>query len=338
MDRIIQEEWPKLKAKGAVVVFRGEKVTGGRPTGRKAIVVGVKKKLPLSLLSKEQVIPRKIRGIKTDVLERDIPMALGAIPKLQEADPERVRKHRPAFGGISVGHPEITAGTLGGMVWQDGASFGITNWHVGNMNDGQFGDPMWQPGKVDGGSPEDILGPIYLKPEVEIGGFPLPSECPWFKAVARAFNALGRLIGSRTYLLPVKMQAANLVDMCLIGPLELGLDKDIIPLIYEIGTVNTRNWVEAVVGMSVEKSGRTSAVLEGEVQAVGASVTVGLGGILFADFHDQLLTSPFSEPGDSGSLVLERNTYRVVGLLFAGSDQMAIANRWANVKEIGRLD
>jgi hypothetical protein len=49
-----------------------------------------------------------------------------------------------------------------------------------------------------------------------------------------------------------------------------------------------------------------------------------------AQFRDQLLAGPMSQGGDSGSAVLD-NDRKIVGLLFAGSDQTTIINRIQNV-------
>jgi len=45
-----------------------------------------------------------------------------------------------------------------------------------------------------------------------------------------------------------------------------------------------------------------------------------------ARFEDQLVTTPISEPGDSGSVVVDRDSLLAVGLLFAGSNQATILN------------
>ena len=51
-------------------------------------------------------------------------------------------------------------------------------------------------------------------------------------------------------------------------------------------------------------------------------------------FDRQLVFSHMSEPGDSGSLILEKATNKAVGLLFAGSNQVTIANRIQDVMEL----
>jgi len=47
-------------------------------------------------------------------------------------------------------------------------------------------------------------------------------------------------------------------------------------------------------------------------------------------FIHQIMTTPMVEGGDSGSLLLDMDKY-AVGLVFAGSDQVSLANRIENV-------
>ena len=82
--------------------------------------------------------------------------------------------------------------------------------------------------------------------------------------------------------------------------------------------------VEAVPGMSVVKTGRTTRHTQGRVRAVNVNnflVDVGVG---VARFDGQIIIEtaappqPFSRPGDSGSLIVD-DQGRPVALLFAGS-------------------
>ena len=56
-----------------------------------------------------------------------------------------------------------------------------------------------------------------------------------------------------------------------------------------------------------------------------ATVTV-MYGAQEARFEEQLVTTPMSEPGDSGSVVVDADSLLAIGLLFAGSDQATILN------------
>jgi hypothetical protein len=118
----------------------------------KAIVVLVQNKMPLSALSVEDIIPEKIRDIQTDVIE------VGEIRVLppQQVDPKG--RFRPAPGGVSLGHEDITAGTFGAVVRINGSNerMILSNNHVlAKSNLAEIGDTILQPGAYDGGDPDE---------------------------------------------------------------------------------------------------------------------------------------------------------------------------------------
>ncbi len=82
----------------------------------------------------------------------------------------------------------------------------------------------------------------------------------------------------------------------------------------------------AVVNMKVKKCGRTTEATNGTVRSTNATVRVS--GYPGGDriFTDQILMTAMSQPGDSGSIVLDDNN-EAVGLLFAGGDSDTIANK-----------
>jgi len=82
--------------------------------------------------------------------------------------------------------------------------------------------------------------------------------------------------------------------------------------------------------MVVHKFGRTTSYTVGIVTDVRATMRVGYEG-QSVDFADQIIiksltSAPFSDKGDSGSLILNRQGNEAVGLLFAGSNTHTIAN------------
>ena len=81
---------------------------------------------------------------------------------------------------------------------------------------------------------------------------------------------------------------------------------------------------KAKLGMSIQKSGRTTGYTTGKVKDISASVKVNYDNQV-ALFRNQILTTNMSQGGDSGSLVLDMKQ-RAVGLLFAGSEQVTILN------------
>ena len=84
--------------------------------------------------------------------------------------------------------------------------------------------------------------------------------------------------------------------------------------------------------MTVIKSGRTTGLTEAKIRAIDSTVRVKLDNVREAVFTEQIVTDSFSEGGDSGSLVLDKEN-RAVGLLFAGSDKATICNKISNVME-----
>jgi hypothetical protein len=106
--------------------------------------------------------------------------------------------------------------------------------------------------------------------------------------------------------------------------------------ILEIGTIGATP-IAASVGQAVKKSGRTTGLTRSSVSALNATVNVGYsdecgGGSFTKQFTGQIIVSNngsrFLNSGDSGSLMVQDVTTnpRPVGLLFAGSSSVAIAN------------
>jgi hypothetical protein len=143
-----------FKYDNVVGVGAGFKTIGGKPTRNLGLVVFVEKKVPREGLLARGIVPEKIDGMKTDVVE------VGRIEALTFK-----RRYRPAFPGCSIGHYRITAGTFGCMV-QDKRTHAfkiLSNNHVlANVNAARIGDPILQPGRYDGGSyPRDMIARLY---------------------------------------------------------------------------------------------------------------------------------------------------------------------------------
>lgn len=106
--------------------------------------------------------------------------------------------------------------------------------------------------------------------------------------------------------------------------------------ILEIGPpANTT--AAAFVGQRVKKSGRTTGLTRSSVSSLNATVTVGYtdecaGNSFNVTYTGQILisnkASRFLNSGDSGSLMVEdaATNPRAVGLLYAGSSSIAVAN------------
>lgn len=313
-----------LKKRNVVLVYTGKKVVAGVETERMSIRVGVVRKVSEAQLATKDIIPKIIEGMQTDVFETE---EIKALAVGHEVD--RKSRIRPAPGGVSIGHPLITAGTLGMIVKKKGVNYILSNNHVlADCNDALPGDQTWQPGRHDGGRESDTIG--HLAAFVPIH-FINESSCPIANAIVKAFNALAGLLNRKTRLPNPVSALSNKVDCAISKPL---FDEDISQEILEIG--KPVGFGEAKVGDRVKKSGRTTKLTEGNVIAIDGAVNISYGEKV-AVFEDQIITSAMSEGGDSGSAVLNGKNI-AVGLLFAGSISLTIMNKISNVIEALHLD
>jgi PKD repeat protein len=235
-------------------------------------------------------IPRQLEGYDVEVV------VTGRIDATNYNNP--TTRERPAPNGFSVGHPDITAGTIGARV-KDGAGnvYILSNNHVlANSNAASIGDPALQPGPYDGGTAADQIGTLAAFQTIVMGG----SSNTMDAAIARV-NAADVLGATPT---------------------------------YAYGAPGTTP-VNASPNMAVKKFGRTTGLTTGTVAEVNVTVSVcyvprGMFSCAeAATFTGQIGISPgtFSAGGDSGSLIVTNNTSKSpVGLLFAGSSTRTLAN------------
>jgi hypothetical protein len=85
------------------------------------------------------------------------------------------------------------------------------------------------------------------------------------------------------------------------------------------------------LNLLVKKAGRTTQRTRGRISGVNASVRVNYGPSGVALFRNQIVivsltSAPFSQGGDSGSLIVTDAGAKPVSLLFAGSASHTIAN------------
>ncbi len=204
---------------------------------------------------------------------------------------------RPAPGGCSIGHVRSTAGTLGCLVRGGEGEFILSNNHVlAATNLGVRGDYIVQPGPADGGR--------------------VPED------------AIARLVD----YIPLDFSGENELDAAIARPLS---EELVTPEILEIG--EPRGKAEPELSAEVVKSGRTTGLTRGEIGVVEATIDV-LYGLKRVRFVGQcVVTTPkFSAGGDSGSVVLYPESKKVVGLLFAGSEEATVFTPIGTV--LSRLD
>ena len=139
-----------------VGVGKGTKIINAKDTDEPCLTVLVEKKLPKDQLSKQDLVPKMYKNIKTDIIE------VGEIKPLSLVD-----RIRPVIGGYSVGVETITAGTIGCVVYsgsgEDMKYYILSNNHVlANENKSPLGALIVQPGPIDGGiAPWDVIGMLY---------------------------------------------------------------------------------------------------------------------------------------------------------------------------------
>ena len=308
---VLRERKKELLAKKNVVaVGVGYKVKNGETTSILSIVCSVKRKVNTAELSKKDIIPKQIDGVLTDVIET------GPIKALVS----HTDRMRPAMGGISVGHPDITAGTLGVFMTIDDIDVIISNNHVlANCNEAEIGDSILQPGPYDGGKlSEDEIGVLADFLPVKFEGE--ESNCLTSQWLVGFLNFFMTLFKRNTRFKAVQSDQDNYIDMA-IGFAYPGLvSKEIL----EIGIPKGISATQPTVGMKVKKSGRTSGLTYSHVIQTDVTVKVGYGDSRMATFADQVMTGSLGEPGDSGSIILNEKTNEIVGLLFAGSDEVTL--------------
>jgi hypothetical protein len=332
-----------LARANVVGVAVGNKEDKTATEGEQAVVVLVERKLPLAALSAADVIPPTVDGVRTDVYEVGYLRAF-----LTPRD-----RHRPTIPcGVSIGHFAITAGTLGAIVTDrnTGEKLILSNNHVlANSNSAQIGDAIIQPGAADGGqNPADVVAHLHRFVPMAFIGDPEgpgdpggPGDPPTdpgepggcLPAAVNLINVLSSLFGSTQRVnvgapqvvasVPASSSAQvinNLVDCALGKPVDPNMFTG---QILDIGTVSGTK--AASLGQTVRKSGRTTNFTTGTVTLLNATVNVAYGSKT-ARFTGQIITTPMSQGGDSGSLIVDGTENAAVGLLFAGSPQATIFN------------
>jgi hypothetical protein len=212
---------------------------------------------------------------------------IGPVRALSSPGPADLRgRVRPLRPGLSVAHPAVTAGTLGGFVRvADGLAM-LSNNHVLAASDAaSVGDPVLQPGPADGGGEGDRV------------------------ATLTAFQRL-------------RAEGANLVDAA-VATLDAGVEASPgdLPGGPLTGPVMLRPDIDP--DEPVEKVGRTTGHTRGRITAVEVdAVAVQYDEAVFT-FDDQIEiegdAGGFSAGGDSGSVIWRSSDRAPLALLFAGS-------------------
>jgi hypothetical protein len=255
----------------------------------------------------QKAAPAAIDGIPTQVMLTD------RIVAMRSSSVSHTAKQTPPIqlgtsGGwrYDLANGYCCGGTLGSLIQVGSQKRILSNYHVfeadivsgGNNRVAQTGDYIIQPGLID-------------------------VSC----SASRAQNVATLVV---THSLP-----GSNVD-CSSATIISGMVRTD-GAILEIGTISSQT-VAAYVGQPVKKSGRTTGLSRSKVSALNGTVSVVYenecaGGTAFTKtFTGQIIvtnkSSKFLAGGDSGSLMVQDVTTnpKAVGLLFAGSSTLAVAN------------
>jgi len=217
------------------------------------------------------------------------------------AKPQLVTYARPLHIGLSVGHNDGGAGTLGAFVADaDGNECILSNNHVlALLGQAEIRDAVYQPGRPDQ-SPLRIQHMIARLSDATVLGKSVRNEAD--SAVAALVEGMDHSSNQIPTGLGYPMQGQMVVQPSDDDALLESLGKDEV----------------------VCKIGRTTGYTEGRVSAVALDnvpVRTSVGNILFDNVIEiswESQKNPFTRPGDSGSLVFAKSNLRAVGLHFAG--------------------
>lgn len=208
--------------------------------------------------------------------------------------------------GYDLANGYCCGGTLGSLIQINGTQYILSNYHVfesdivggGNNRVAATGDAIIQPGLIDAGcNAANAQNVAMLLKESSLPGSNVDAS------IAQASTGMVRTDGA----------------------------------ILEIGTISSST-AGASLKQAVKKSGRTTGLSRSTVTGLNATVSVAYDNECAGDaafsktFTGQIIInnkgSKFLAGGDSGSLMVEDvpTNPRAVGLLFAGSSTLAVAN------------
>ena len=270
------------------------------------IFAHVDKKLPLSELREEDIIPSFVDGLKTDVIESEM------------ATFDNTQKYRPVFGGISCADSNLGGGTLGVIVRDtiNRSLVGLICNHTGGvLYDPNYDIPTYgntalshiniiQPSTNDGGT---ITGDTLGAP---------------IRAIPTQFGEGGsNIVDASIFEIPVNLPKTDIQNIS-IGPF---------PIITSKGDYTT--------GTVIRKNGRTTDLQEGTIIDTDVDVVVGFYDSV-AYYTGQIMSDISSEPGDSGSVIVTRELgeWKLVGLHMASTTEYSFANHMIDIAELLEIE
>jgi hypothetical protein len=244
----------------------------------------------LTAQAKGEVDVRIVGRIDKRVKSR--PRVHRPIPARSSVLPWYQRNTRPLLIGASVGHVDVTAGTIGAFVKRGATTCLLSNNHVlANEDRGRAGDRILQRAAYDGGrQPADRAARLRY----------------WVKLKKTGINFVDAAVA--------EIDADVAFDASRLRELVSGMDRRLIGL----GPA----FIDE--GEAVYKIGRTTGSTEGRITAFDLDnviVNYDQGNLRFDNQIEieGVGRSPFSDGGDSGSLIVNAKM-QATALLFAGGD------------------
>jgi hypothetical protein len=296
LDMIIARKAPSAKAVGSV---GSRHITRVRDAFEDKNIVGIgisekwtEKKstraLSLCFYVKRKIAKSKLklhRYIPPVVASREGRAVFTDVKTIGAIRPQVSSKADPIQSGFSVGHVSGQTGTIGAIVKKGSKRFILSNSHILALSgNAKKGDGVAYPGPFDGGT------------------------------------ASANLIGKLAEFVPFKTgdDFPNSVDAALAEVVTERLEDLDFTL---FGVKGAPASIAPQRGMTVIKRGRTTDDRgEGIIHDVNFHFVAEFAGVGIVGFHDQVLCSRYTRTGDSGALVVDKESGKIVGLHVAGGE------------------
>ncbi|MPZ72800.1 MAG: hypothetical protein GEU74_06135 [Nitriliruptorales bacterium] len=373
VEELDKVRWRWLRRPEVAAVDVGYRIRAGQLTGDLAIRVHLEHKLPKEAVPAHELFPQELGGVPVDVIEAKYePSTSPPRDEVPEESVSRRSRVTPLMGGISIGNPRVTAGTLGAVVWSvaDGTPHILSNWHVlagsasasSGTAGGSVGQPHYQ--AVTGLEPhyQAVTGlePHYqaaagVEPHYQAAAGVEPHYQsasrgqPHYQAAAigEPIYQPGRFDGGTSGDIVARLSDVRLDRYMDAALARLEGTRPYSPVMLGVGAVAGIH-EDPHLGMVVRKSGRSSQVTTGVIDGVSLSTKIEFDHAVHW-FDDQLHIVPpppwspdgphgeVSDGGDSGSVWVEEGTNLAVGLHFAGERDPAPASEHAIANPMWRV-
>jgi len=270
-----------LLSNGLQAMGIAKRTVAGQEQEETVLKAYIEKKLPKSQI-REGLIPKYLEIPSSN---SRLPIDVETIGKLRIQN-NLNDHHRPLFPGLSIIRDGFDSGRLGCLVRRRSDPenvYILSNEHILGDQSARTGKEIYQP---------DVVIPA--------------------NSIAKFSESVG-----------LKFDAGDFQNLCDAAIAKLQPGIPLLPLIANqqmIAGVSSH----VKVGMPVKVFGNTNDASEGVIKDINFAPKLEYknhqGNIVFAHFKNQVLCTRFTSPGDSGSLVLNKNNNKAIGLHFAGSD------------------